>query len=505
MEPTAMDKTPHLDHPNNNTIDKKKTKRLGQTPFFVSPIGFGGYRIDTQNPAHEQALRKAIINGVNLVDTSTNYAYGQSETLIGSVVNNLTEKDNIKRKDLVIVTKAGYVQGENLDLAQKRDSQNKPFPEMVKYMEGCWHCIHEDFLENQLKQSLNRLKIKTIDIFLIHNPEYFLLNEKNRGVLNANQAQDQYYKRIYSAFLWLEQKVAQGMISAYGISSNTFVDPSTDYTFTSLERIINMAETISSDHHFKVIQFPFNLFEPSACFEKNQKNNSSTLLELAMEKKIATLVNRPLNSMVGKRLIRLANFRKSDAEDVKNSLQNIQNKLFEIKKVFDHQTVSSSKLRNTVERLLYTAGKLSSDAFRFHGWEHWDYEKQYKILPQVLDDLKTVESASGNDPKVTAFSSVLLSLIDTVSLYYENQMHTTSIKLNEKLDHLDPSLKSSGTLSQKTLRILGSVPGINCILVGMRTPSYVDDVVQITGKQPVKSPENILKKLNMDFLELGVL
>ena len=168
-----------------------------------------------------------------------------------------------------------------------------------------------------------------------------------------------------------------------------------------------------------------------------------------------------------------------------------------------------SELRNTVERLLYTAGKLSSDAFRFHGWEHWDYEKQYRILPHVLDDLKTLESTSRNDQlwqqKAADVTSALLCLIDTVSLYYENQMYTTSIRLNEKLDHLDPSLKSSATLSQKTLRILGSVPGINCILVGMRMPSYVDDVIEIIGKQPVKSPEKLLKKLNTDFLELGVL
>ena len=37
----------------------------------------------------------------------------------------------------VFVSKIGYVQGLNLDLAQQRKAEGRPFSEMVEYMDGC--------------------------------------------------------------------------------------------------------------------------------------------------------------------------------------------------------------------------------------------------------------------------------------------------------------------------------------------------------------------------------
>ncbi|MGA1414287.1 MAG: aldo/keto reductase, partial [Candidatus Kapaibacteriota bacterium] len=55
----------------------------GQT---VSKAGFGTYRIALGNDAHALALMKAIASGINLIDTSTNYALGASEMLIGEAL-----------------------------------------------------------------------------------------------------------------------------------------------------------------------------------------------------------------------------------------------------------------------------------------------------------------------------------------------------------------------------------------------------------------------------------
>ena len=49
-------------------------------------LGFGSYRIDAHTPEHAAALEKALFGGVNLIDTSTNYADGSSETCIGNVL-----------------------------------------------------------------------------------------------------------------------------------------------------------------------------------------------------------------------------------------------------------------------------------------------------------------------------------------------------------------------------------------------------------------------------------
>lgn len=43
-------------------------RTLGRTGYTVSPVGFGGYRVRDDSPAHRRALAEALRNGVNLVD-----------------------------------------------------------------------------------------------------------------------------------------------------------------------------------------------------------------------------------------------------------------------------------------------------------------------------------------------------------------------------------------------------------------------------------------------------
>jgi hypothetical protein len=128
---------------------------LGSTGLTTSRIGFGGYRISLGVDDHRNALEKALQEGCNLIDTSTNYADGQSERLVGTVVKDLIAKRFISREQIIIVSKIGYVQGNNLAQAEAREEAGKPFPEMVKYGEGIWHCLHPEFLEEQLILSLD--------------------------------------------------------------------------------------------------------------------------------------------------------------------------------------------------------------------------------------------------------------------------------------------------------------------------------------------------------------
>ena len=58
-------------------------------------------------------------------------------------------------------------------MARAREQGGAAFPEMVKYTDGCWHCIHPQFLADQLERSLRRLQLDKLDVYLLHNPEYF--------------------------------------------------------------------------------------------------------------------------------------------------------------------------------------------------------------------------------------------------------------------------------------------------------------------------------------------
>ena len=125
-------------------------RALGSTGLLTSSLGFGSYRIDAQTPEHSAALEKALLGGVNLIDTSTNYTDGSSETCIGKVLT------RHRREEIIVVSKVGYLQGQALTMARAREHGGTAFPEMVKYTDGCWHCIHPQFLADQLERSLRR-------------------------------------------------------------------------------------------------------------------------------------------------------------------------------------------------------------------------------------------------------------------------------------------------------------------------------------------------------------
>ena len=55
-----------------------KSKILGKTNFRASICGFGCYRIDDGIPQHQKALEKALLSGINVIDTSSNYSDGGS-------------------------------------------------------------------------------------------------------------------------------------------------------------------------------------------------------------------------------------------------------------------------------------------------------------------------------------------------------------------------------------------------------------------------------------------
>jgi predicted aldo/keto reductase-like oxidoreductase len=86
-----------------------------------------------------------------------------------------------------------------------------------------------------------------------------------------------------------------------------------------LERIWKIACDIRSDHHFRVIQFPMNLYEYGAVTEPNQSDGQSTLA-VARRHDLGVLVNRPLNAFDGRRLVRLADGKDKEAERLKKAV-----------------------------------------------------------------------------------------------------------------------------------------------------------------------------------------
>ncbi|MFQ5708525.1 MAG: aldo/keto reductase [bacterium] len=476
---------------------------LGKTEFRVSAIGFGGYRIHHNSVEHARALRYALLNGINLIDTSSNYTDGGSEMLVGNLLQEMFERGEVARDEVVVVSKVGYVQGQNLTLARQLEARDQPFPEMVPYLDDCWHCIHPDFLQDQLTRSLDRLRLPSLDVYLLHNPEYFLSDARKRGSMDAEAARDAYYRRIKHAFEWLEEKVQEGKIKAYGISSNTFPASERDFEFTSLEKLLQIAASVSPQPYFQVIQFPFNLFEIGAHAERNQSDGTKTLLQLAAENRVATLANRPLNAMANGGMIRLASFRESDEQQIRSDFSRQIQELRVLEQKFKQELIAKAPAdmpRGNLQTVFSVAQHLAKALVDFENWEHWDHVKQNYVLPQSLAYLSYLNRQLSEDRSwqawYDAYVHALHRFLDTVSKHYENQAQARSNAFAQKLDNLNDALRSSETLSQKALRILTSTDGIDCVLLGMRKTPYVEDALSALGEPSLSQVATTLQQFS---------
>lgn len=455
---------------------------LGSTSLLVSQAGFGCYRVDVSVPAHQDALRHALMRGVNLIDTSSNYADGGSEQLVGAVLGEMAAGGLLKREDVVVVSKVGYLQGQNYALSQSRKQAGNPFPDLVEYADGLEHCIHPEFLADQLTRSLERLKLETLDVYLLHNPEYFLGWAKKQGWPVAD-AQAEYYQRIRLALEQLEEEVASGRIGWYGISSNTFPSPAGQYDHTSLSKIWEIAETISPNHHCRVIQLPMNLYETGGATENNQPAGQ-TVLQFAHEKKIGVLINRPLNAFANGQLIRLADVW-VDGQPNEARVSTMVDTLVDNEQVMHNEILPQMMLEPTMAQQLgqaFSMGQLLRDRWRGFGtYQRWqDVVRQY-IVPRVQRAGQFLASRPDAPPPshtwLDNYIGTLNHALTEIGFVYQAEAVTQVMSLKQRVMQADGEWGGGNALSQMAVRALRSTAGITTVLVGMRQQAYVDDVL----------------------------
>jgi aryl-alcohol dehydrogenase-like predicted oxidoreductase len=219
---------------------------------LVSSLGIGTYlgdEDDATDTGYADALRAAILGGINLIDTAITYRRQRSERVIGRV---LAEK-LVPRDELVVCTKAGYIDfpaGLPAGLIQ---------PGQVAARS---HCMAPVYLAHQIQCSLENLGLQTIDVFYLHNPE----------TQQAELSREEFYRRLRAAFELLEKQVAQGRIRAYGAATwSGFRVPPDAVEFLDLQRMVATAREVAGDsHHFRFIQLPYNLAMPEAFTLLNQ-------------------------------------------------------------------------------------------------------------------------------------------------------------------------------------------------------------------------------------------
>lgn len=248
----------------------------------VSSIGIGTYlgepdaETDTD---YEAALTAALAGGINLVDTAVNYRFQRSERTIGKVLAAMTAAGTIKREEIVVATKGGYITFDGEVPPDPRGWFDEHYIRsgivaQSDLVEGS-HCMTPKWLATMLEMSRTNLGLETIDIYYIHNPET-QLGEISRA---------EFLKRMRAAFETLEAAAADGKIGVYGIATwNGLRAPATERGFLSLDELWRLAHEVAGEaHHFRALQLPYNLAMPEAVTRSNQTvgNQKGTTLTVA--------------------------------------------------------------------------------------------------------------------------------------------------------------------------------------------------------------------------------
>jgi aryl-alcohol dehydrogenase-like predicted oxidoreductase len=487
---------------------------LGNTNLTTSRLGFGSYRVTLGNEEHEQALQKALTEGCNLIDTSTNYSDGGSEQLIGKVLNQLISTQKFSREQFIIVSKIGYIQGNNLKQAEAREQSGQPYPDIVKYQEGLWHCLHPAFLDEQLENSLDRLGLETLDICLLHNPEYYLSNAKNKQ-LSVPEAtlqgiRREFYRRLQQAFLYFEEQVVKGRLQYYGVSSNTCTDPPENPEATSVSHMVQAAQEAAqvlgiANHHFRVLQFPMNVFEAGAVFTPNTgENQTQSTLEFAQQANLAVLVNRPLNAIPSKKggLLRLADPEHQEEDSTwELQLPTLTKLEEEYRKDFAPLIPYSGKGLQPVDFFRWSE-ELPRLRVGIQNLQHWEQIETQMVAPHVNQVFQVGNKHLAGDKAERwqnwrdRYVPELLSCLRLMHREASEKNRQLIETITKVMNPLLPANYHSAPFSQKSLLTLTSTPGITCVLNGMRKPTYVEDALQILHCKPLPNSRLIFEAVS---------
>jgi aryl-alcohol dehydrogenase-like predicted oxidoreductase len=462
---------------------------LGQTGWTASRVGFGCYRVGWENPEHAQALAMALAGGVNLIDTSANYMDGASEETAGSVLGQMVQAGSMTRDQVVVVTKAGYVQGSNMRVVQERQAAGRPFPDVVEYADGCWHCVHPEFLADQIARSLSRLRLERLDCLLLHNPEYFLSAAEKHGRV-GDAEREEYDRRIRAAFESLEKQVAAGAIGCYGVSSNTFPTPASDPEHTSLSRCWDIAREVGGEgHHFRVVQMPGNLLERGFAEEPNQPGGQ-TPAQFVAERGLGLLLNRPLNAFgQSGGLTRLADVpesaEKTTEEQWRLAIADLREREREAQKLLS----GNSPIEAEARRLLRHGTLLSENWRSIHDREHWKQVVEQQLVPMAQYGLAALRAAleergernGGSGEMAQRYLAALNAVMRRGFAWFSEGARIEAARRRERLFAVlrpeEANALRDATLSQIAIRALLAQAGTPFVLVGMRHATYVKDVL----------------------------
>lgn len=244
--------------------------------LVLSSIGIGthlGPDDDATDALYEAAIEQALVSGINVIDSAVNYRHQRSERAVGRALATAAGAGRVARDGVVVATKGGFL----------------PFdgpapPGLLRpgdLVAGC-HCMTPSYLEDQIERSRTNLDLETIDIYYLHNPET-QLGEVSRPV---------FMRRLRAAFELLESAARDRRIGVYGTATwSGYRQPPSARDFLSLPELVAVAEEVGGrEHHFGVVQLPYNLAMTEAFTLPNQPGGPEAVPPLEAARRLGVYV-----------------------------------------------------------------------------------------------------------------------------------------------------------------------------------------------------------------------
>ena len=262
----------------------------------LSSVGVGTYLGNPDNLTDnlvQDAIKTSVTSGINVIDTAINYRAQKAERSVGKAISELVESGNVKREELFISTKNGYVTNDG-DVNEEfwMNIQNTLVkPGVIKSgdISSGYHCMTIPYLQDQLKRSMKNLGLDCIDLMYLHNAAEGQLQDISK---------DEFMKKIKEVFEFYESQRNNGSIKYYGMATwECFRVPKDHPQYLSIFDIVKISKEVGGvDNGFRFIQLPYNMYLDQALTLKNQNidEDQYSILEASVKLGIGVFASVPL-------------------------------------------------------------------------------------------------------------------------------------------------------------------------------------------------------------------
>lgn len=267
----------------------------------LSSLGLGtfpGAASDEVDAAYAEIVSRALVSGINVIDTAAHYRYGRSARAAGEGLRRAFAA-GVRREQVFVVSKGGFLcfdEGwpQDFDAWFETNIARKGLGKRGDLTAA--HLLAPGYLAQQIDASRQALGIETLDAFLVDQPEVHI---PRIGKQALNQG-------LQSLFAVLEQAVKENRIRCYGISTFDGLRAQTDGPlFQSLAALLGLAEKAAqlvqrdsgARHGFRLVQLPFNQMQTEGFTRFNHatgQGNVASALQAAHQLRVYVMASHAL-------------------------------------------------------------------------------------------------------------------------------------------------------------------------------------------------------------------